>query len=301
MAVPTSAALAARIPGVESAEFVNVGGQKAVYKAIVNQQTVALKLICIGPDDFDSDDVQTDLDTTADRAHREVGILDQVDVPVLARTGTLGLAAVEIEGVRWIYFTEEWIDGVSLRDSIHQGPLSPVQVARLGVDLVQAVCWLAERGLVHRDIKPENIIWSDDRARYVLLDPGIALDLDATSLTRLPAIVGTMAYLSPEQSDPYRTRRIDFRSDLFAVGVVLYEASVGEHPFMTMLTTPSQVLAGILTVKPPSVSERRPKFPMDLSDLIARLLGKAPHQRYRTCDRARSAVEDVARSLGVTP
>ncbi len=158
MTFPTSAELATIIPGVQSAEFVVSGGQKAVYKATVDDEIVALKLICIDTGDSDSDDVQTDVDTTADRAKREFDILDQVDIPVLARTGSIGLETVEINGVGWIYFTEEWISGNCLRDTINKGSFEPNKVARLGVDLIQAVYWLAERDLIHRDIKPDAII-----------------------------------------------------------------------------------------------------------------------------------------------
>ena len=142
-------------------------------------------------------------------------------------------------------------------------------------------------------------MWATDRSRFVLLDPGIALDLYGPSLTRMPVTVGTMAYLSPEQMDPYRKRSLDFRSDLFAIGVVLYEAAVAEHPFMAVDTTPAQVLAGILVGSPESVADRLEGFPPALSDLISRLLGKAPHLRYRTCDRARAVIEDIAALLGV--
>ena len=142
-------------------------------------------------------------------------------------------------------------------------------------------------------------MWAADRSRFILLDPGIAFDLFGPSLTRIPIPVGTMAYLSPEQMDPYRKRTLDFRSDLFAIGVVLYEAAVAEHPFMSVGTTPSQVLAGILTGTPRTVADRIQGFPPDLSDLISRLLGKAPHLRYRTCDRALAAIEEIAASLGV--
>ena len=79
--------------------------------------------------------------------------------------------------------------------------LPPRMVARLGMDIIQATCWLADKSFVHRDIKPANIMWSEDRKRFVLLDPGIALDLYGPSLTRLPIVVGTGPYLSPEQID----------------------------------------------------------------------------------------------------
>ena len=296
---PTGTILTDHVPSMENAELIQAGGQKAVYRATFEGQIVAFKLIALDPEELDDEDTDTDINVVVERAQREVAILRQVNVPVLARLGPQGLSTIQIGEAKWLYFTEEWIEGRTLRDMIRRDKLLPEQVARLGVDLVQATCWLSSRGLVHRDIKPDNVMWAADRSRFMLLDPGIALDLFGPSLTRIPMPIGTMAYLSPEQMDPYRKRTLDFRSDLFAIGVVMYEASVAEHPFISVGTTPAQVLAGILIGTPRSVAERIPGFPPALSDLISRLLGKAPHLRYRTCDRALAAIEEIAASLGV--
>ncbi len=169
----------------------------------------------------------------------------------------------------------------------------------MGIDLIRATCWLSNQGLIHRDIKPANIMWATDRSRFVLLDPGIALDLHGPSLTQAFMLIGTLAYISPEQMDVSRKRSLDFRSDLFAIGIVMYEAAVGEHPFMSINTPVSQVLNGILNRIPQPVSDRIEGFPMDLSNLISRLLGKSPHLRFRRCDLARAAIEEIAGSLGV--
>ena len=296
---PTGPTLALCVPGVDTAELVQKGGQKAVYKATIEGQVTALKVIGLAPEEADAEEDETDMSSVAERAQREVSILAQVDVPVLAKCGPLGLSMIEIGEARWLYFTEEWIEGRNLRDMIHEGRLPPDQVARLGVDLVMATDWLSSRNLVRRDIKPANIMWATDSSRFVLLDPGIALDLYGPSLTRFPLPVGTAAYFSPEQMDPSRKRSLDFRSDLFAIGVVLYEAALAEHPFMAVNTTLPQVMAGILNKNPQPVTDRVVGFPPALSEVIARLLGKAPHLRYRTCAQALSAIEGAAASLGV--
>ena len=296
---PIGATLPEYIPDLDFAELVQTGGQKAVYRAAIEGQIVALKLIALPPQEVIDEETGIDISVEAARVQREVAILEQVDVPVLARRGPRGLFTIEIDGARWLGFTEEWIEGRGLPDMIREGRLSPAQVARMGVDLVQAVCWLSGQDLVHRDIKPANIIWAADRSRFVLLDPGIAFDLRGPSLTLLPVPVGTVPYFSPEQMDPSRKRTMDFRSDLFAIGVVLYEATAGEHPFMTVGTTLSEVVAGILTAIPQALADRIEDFPPTLSDFVARLLGKEPHLRYRRCDHAREAIEEIAASLGV--
>ena len=299
MEYPEGTLLAQHIPGLERAELVRRGGQKAVYKAVAHELPIALKVVALDAQVILGEDADPDLSVVVERARREVEILKKVDVPVLAGIGPLDISTVEIGGVCWLYFTEEWIEGSTLRDMIRESMLSPEQVARLGVDLIRATCWLSCRGLVHRDIKPANVMWANDRERFVLLDPGIALDLYGPSLTPLAISVGTMAYLSPEQMNPYRKRSLDFRSDLFSVGVVMYEAAVAQHPFMASHTTPSQVLAGILAGTPQPVTDQQRGFPPALSDLISRLLAKVPHLRYRTCDRAQEAIEKVATLLGV--
>ena len=279
------------IPTLESAHMVNAGGQKTVYKATIDGQPMALKLLKLPDQETEDEESVTDIDSAADRARREVEILNQVDVPVLAGRGPIDLGTFETSDSRWMYFTEEWIEGQNVREMIANGPLPPHQVVRLALDLVAAICWLAERGLIHRDIKPENIMWAAERGNFVLLDPGIAFDVFGPSLTKLPAIVGTMPYVSPEQLDPGHKRDLDFRSDLFAVGVVLYEASTGHHPFLTQGTNQSELFHRIRNVAPVSVRSVIENFPDPLNEIIERFLGKQPHQRYRKCSTATEALE----------
>lgn len=300
MEYPAGDSLSSYIPALNSAELVNIGGQKAVYKADIAGREVALKVIALPPDQQSAeDDDEVDWNSAVERLRREFSILEQVDIPVLAGNGPIGLDTFSIYGSRWMYFTEDWIEGESLREMIRKGSLAPQLVARLGVDLVSAVCWLSGKGLIHRDIKPENIMWSNDRSRFVLLDPGIALDLYGPSLTRLPMLVGTMAYLSPEQMNPLQKRQLDFRSDLFSIGVVLYESATGEHPFMTVASTESQLFDSIRSGKPAALESKSEAFPGPLSAFISRCLGKRPHLRYRKCDFAKAEVQQVAATLGV--
>ena len=296
---PTGEALVKHFRSLEEAKLVNQGGQKAVYKARFKGKTIALKMIALGFEHASNEETSIELNTEVARALREVSILDKVDVQVLARSGPLGLSREKIGDSEWLFFTEEWIEGRCLRDMIREGGSSPRQVARLGVDLIQAVCWLSCRNLVHRDIKPDNVMWAQDRSRYVLLDTGIALDLLGRSLTGGPWPVGTPAYLSPEQTDSARKRNLDFRSDLFAVGVVLYESALGEHPFSPIGATPMEAIAGILTSSPEHLAKRIDGFPPKLSQFVARLMGKSPHLRYRTCKSTQEAIEEVAVDLGV--
>ena len=98
--------------------------------------------------------------------------------------------------------------------------------------------------------------------------------------------------------DPLRKRELDFRSDLFAVGVVMYEVATGEHPFRTSGETVPQVLSRILHATPKRISDEVRDFPSALSDFIVRLLGKAPHMRFRKCEHALLDIREIASSLG---
>ena len=310
---PDGLELSASIPDVDSAHLVQKGGQKAVYRAVIQGEVVAVKVIAVEPDaqifdelevdvseeEIEPEDAAPSVNSTIERAKREVTILEQVDVPVLARRGPLGLAPFQFGGRNWLYFTEEWIEGQSLQAMIRQGRLTVEQVVRLGVDLVHAISWLSSREMVHRDIKPANVMWAEDRERFVLIDPGIALDLQGPSLTQVPMAVGTFAYQSPEQMDYARKRDLDFRSDLFALGIVLYEAASGEHPFMKAGTTAVQVMSGILTDSPKPINGIVDDLPSAVGDFITRLLQKPPHFRYRTCNLVRRAIEDIATDLGI--
>ena len=298
MKYPKGEVLAKHFCTSDEVKLIQKGGQKAVYRATLNGQTVALKLISPGHEKESFGETGIELGPALARARREVAVLEQVDVPVLAKIGPRGLSTMTIGETKWIYFTEEWIEGKSLRELIIEAPLHQQRIAQLGVDLIWAVCWLSSRNLIHRDIKPENVMWAVDRSRFVLLDPGIALDLSGPSLTAAPVPIGTMPYFSPEQTDPYRKRDLDFRSDLFAVGVVLYESSLAEHPFMPVGVTPAKLLDGIHTLTPRPLANRIAGFPLSLSNLISRLMGKNPHLRYRTCALARTAVENIVLEMG---
>ena len=301
---PTPSQLAPELPSLDDIELVDHGGQKVVYSAYFDGRKVALKLIPLQDkrspnNEEEEDEEEPDTDTATERAKREFAILEKANTPELAKAGPLGFSTITLGGQNWAYFNEEWIEGRSLDHIIREGPQRPELVAQLAVNLIQAVCWMASQGLIHRDIKPPNIKLANDRSHFVLLDPGIALDLHGPSLTSGAILVGTMGYLSPEQMDLTKKRQLDFRSDLFAAGVVLYEAASGKHPFMSGRTSQTEVLAGIMSHTPPALTLAVPGFPQNLSDLVARFMGKAPHLRFRSCSQALSAAREVADSLGV--
>ena len=156
---PEESVLQEHIPGLETASLVARGGQATVYRVEIDGQVVALKMIAVTTQEEEEEEEEEEGGESPDageafmRAYREVEILKDVDVPVLPKLGPFGLTSVTIGDQEWLWFTEEWIEGMSLRTMLREGHLPSRMVARLGMDIIQATCWLADKGFVHRDIK----------------------------------------------------------------------------------------------------------------------------------------------------
>jgi serine/threonine protein kinase len=173
------------------------------------------------------------------------------------------------------YLVMEHIEGVELSALLAQGPLDPAAAIDLGLQLLAAVTAVWERGIVHRDIKPQNIMLHravDGAIEVKLLDFGICKALRAdtsATLTQEGFVLGTPHYMSPEQirGDP-----LDVRSDLFAVGAVLYEMLAGVPPIDG--ASADVVLTKMLVDEPMPLRERRPDCPRELADVIAGAMQK---------------------------
>lgn len=180
----------------------------------------------------------------------------------------------------------EYVEGRTLGDLLKEGPLDPVFVVRLAREIADGLAAAHAVGLVHRDLKAENVLVTPD-GRAKILDFGIAKtgDHPGEALTAHGAILGTLHVMSPEQA---RSAEIDARSDLFSLGVLLYEILTGRSPFLG--TDPLDTLQRVVSHHPPSVADLRPEIPRGLSDLVEKLLAK------RREDRPGGAGE-VARAL----
>jgi serine/threonine protein kinase len=223
-------------------------------------------------------------DVVTARASRELGILGRCDSPHIVKPGPLPLTAANIADQSVIYFTEEWIDGRDLRAMIgDDGPLPLPQVVRLGRDIARAVDQVWCLVSIHRDIKPGNIMRRDATGDFVLLDMGIAFDLGDASLTSPGVRLGTPIYTSPEQIQYVNKRQMDFRADLFCLGIVLYEAATGSHPFCEPDMNLNDARARILLSNVVRPSLHRTEIPPQMDAVILRLLAKRPHMRYRSC------------------
>lgn len=277
-------------------------GQKTVVPCVIDGRRYALKLMVVKTDEageVEEEDQEDALEEITARAKREVEILRECNCPHLAKLGPLPLSHVVIGDHNVVYFTEEWVEGSDLHTIIgDSGALAIEEVIVLARQIAVAISCLWEMEKIHRDVKPRNIM-RRSAEDFVLLDMGIAFDLRDRSLTRpVGAVPGTLPYFSPEQTEFAKKRQMDFRSDLFSLGIVLYEAATGHHPFWNSGMTSSETVGRILDAEPARLSDHRPDIPARLEAVILRLLAKRPHLRYRSCEHLIAALDDVLEGGG---
>jgi eukaryotic-like serine/threonine-protein kinase len=237
--------------------------------------------------------------TSAERFEREMALCARCHHPHIVPV----LAAGEVKGLPW--FTMPLVEGESLRDRLtRDGPLPVSEAIRLLAEIADALAYAHRMGVVHRDIKPENILLQDGHA--VVADFGVAKAFyaatvadSALQVTGVGAVIGTPAYMAPEQATGDTT--IDHRVDLYALGVVAYELLTGKNPFSG--TSPVQVVTAHLTQTPPSISQVRRDCPPLLATLVQRLLAKEPSARPGTAYEVRVELQAIASGTveGIAP
>ncbi|HEX3686052.1 MAG TPA: Stk1 family PASTA domain-containing Ser/Thr kinase [Gaiellaceae bacterium] len=199
----------------------------------------------------------------------------------------------EAEGT--YYIAMEYLDGRSLKELIvGRGP-APIKTAiDYARQILAAVGFAHKHGIVHRDIKPHNVLVNPE-GRLKVTDFGIARS-GASQMTEVGSIIGTAQYLSPEQA---RGAPVDQTSDLYSVGVVLYEMLTGQVPFTG--DTPLEIAMKHLSEVPKPPSELRPEVPHDLDSVVLRALAKDPSERYQSAEEMDADLARVAEGLPVDP
>jgi serine/threonine protein kinase/dipeptidyl aminopeptidase/acylaminoacyl peptidase len=204
----------------------------------------------------------------------------------------------EADGVHFI--TMELVRGKTLSEVIPKKGLPLANFLEIAIPLADAVSAAHENGVLHRDLKPDNLMLGDD-GRLKVLDFGLAklkpegviggvTDLPTKSRTEEGRIVGTVSYMSPEQAEG---KTLDARSDIFSLGIVLYEMATGERPFRGETT--ASVFSSILKDTPRSVTEINPALPSILGRIIRRCLVKDPEHRYQTVKDLRNELQELKR------
>jgi serine/threonine-protein kinase len=244
------------------------GGMATVFLAhdLQHERAVAIKVF--------KPDVSESLGR--DRFVREIRLAARLTHPHILPLYASG------EEASYLYFVMPVMQGRTLRDLLREHRQLPIgQAVRLSVEVADALDYAHRLDIVHRDIKPENILLHEGHA--VVADFGIARAIVAAtedtraSLTQFGVIVGTPTYMSPEQA---AGEGVDGRSDLFSLGCVMYEMLTGEPPFKS--DTTQATIAKRFVHTPPEVSIVRADVPRTLSELVARLLAKAPQERPAT-------------------
>jgi serine/threonine protein kinase len=269
------------VPGrFEVLEPVGHGGTAAVYRArdLESGDEVALKILR-GLSELD-----------AKRLDREAAALG-----ALTHDGIVGyIDHGRTEGGA-LYLAMEWIDGPALSKVLRRQRLGIDEVAQLGRAIALALAAAHARGVVHRDLKPQNVILADGAVeRPKLVDFGLAKawnNAAATTLTQTGLIIGTPAYMAPEQARG--SADVDARVDAFALGCVLYECLTGTAPFVAAHVWAT--LAKVLFDDPIDVRDVRAETPPELAELVISLLAKDPTRRPSVVDAAQ-ALSDLTLS-----
>jgi tRNA A-37 threonylcarbamoyl transferase component Bud32/tetratricopeptide (TPR) repeat protein len=272
--LPESTSLPA-IVGYEILGVLGRGGMGVVYKArqISLDRIVALKMIRDGT-----------LASSEERARfrAEAQAIARLQHPHVVQVFEVG----EHQGQP--YFSLELVSGGSLAEHLHGLPQLPEQAARLVETLARAVHAAHQQGIVHRDLKPANVLLTADGTAKVG-DFGLAKRLDSSFLTRSGAILGTPAYMAPEQAGG-PSEAIGPRSDVYALGAILYEMLTGRPPFLGQ--SPLDTLQQVKTQDPVPPRQLQPKVPRDLETICLKCLQKEPRKRY---DSAEALAEDLRR------
>ncbi len=192
------------------------------------------------------------------------------------------------------YIASAFIAGQSLAEALESKPASHRQAAQIVQALAEALAYAHRRGIVHRDVKPANVLL-DDKGQPHLLDFGLAVRAEsADRLTHAGAIVGTPAYMAPEQAQG-QTGEPQPASDRYSLGVVLYEMLCGQTPFHG---PPALVLSLVINQEPPTPSSVKPDVPADLETICLKAMAKRPQERYPSCQEL---ADDLRRWLDGEP
>ncbi len=237
-----------------------IGGMGRVYRARDGEsgRTVALKVLLSEGSDG------------RDRFEREARILSALSHPSIVAYVAHGDEAGQP------FLAMEWVEGEALSARLRKGPLTLEAATELGVRVADALACAHEAGVLHRDVKPANLILDGGDSNVRVVDFGVARRTrEAKAVTRTGMIVGSCAYMSPEQA--LAQRDVDARSDLFSLGCVLYECLSGVRAFGARDATAA--LAKVLLDEPAPLREIAPHTPRALADVVSGLLRKDRTQR----------------------
>jgi len=275
---PTTSRLPVRFGGYELLERIARGGMGVVFKArdLRLQRLVALKMIVDG-------ELATEVDVHRFRAEAEAAAL--LDHPNIVPIHEVG----EHDGHH--YFTMRLMEGGSLADHMERLRAEPRKAAELMAAVARAVHHGHQRGILHRDLKPPNILL-DTEGRPHVGDFGVARRIAQEGLTQTGSVVGTPAYMAPEQAAG-RVRSLTTAADIYSLGAILYELVAGRPPFEG--DTAAHILRQVVEQEPPPLRLVAPRVDRDLETVCHKCLEKNPSRRYGSAAELALELERFAR------
>ena len=260
--------------------ILGAGGMGKVYKArnVITDRVEALKVLL--PDLANEGEL-------ADRFMREIKLLASLSHPNIAALHT----ALRLDNQ--LLMVMEFVEGRTIEDRLKDGPIPPGEAAGYICQALSALAFAHERGVVHRDIKPANMMLTPS-GQLKLMDFGIAKAVGDRRLTMTGTTLGSLFYMSPEQvkggSD------LDGRSDLYSIGVALYEMVTGIRPFKG--DSDYAIMVAHLEQAPVAPIQIAPSLPPALNEIIMTAIQKDRENRFQSAQAFRAALESVAASLG---
>ena len=279
LAPPSHPELMGRINRYELEQLVGRGGMGLVFRAYDTElnRTVAVKILA--------------LHLISIGSARERFIREARAVASLSHPHIVPMYDVVTDG-EVPALVMQFIAGETLQHRVSRRGALPIEdVLQIGIQLADALSLAHSHGLVHRDIKPGNVLLEADGSRALLSDFGLVRALDDATLTHSGLLAGTPDYMSPEQA---RGHSVDARSDLFSLGSVLYTMLVGHPPFRA--PEPMAVLNRICHERHRSACVAEPRVPIEVSQLIDRLLTKDAKHRIASADLVRDRLRELAKS-----
>jgi serine/threonine-protein kinase len=255
--------------------FIGKGGFGSVYKAEKDGHFFAIKII-------QSENLKTELDKK--RLDNEIKALQKIDHPNVVKYHEHG--TFTDKGFEYFYIVMDFIEGRTLRSLI--GLIDENFLTEITNKILDTIDHIHKQGVFHRDLKPDNIILNH-KNEPIILDFGLSKLIDYTSITPAGSILGTYAYMSPEQIRD--SKEVDERSDYFSVGIIMYHLLTGQIPYTA--TNLGELIRQITDVYPTPPSEINPSISNRIEDVILVLIEKESHRRYQNIDAIKSALNQT--------